>query len=47
MSKQESVFALEQLLEYAKYLEDTGHLSYDLLSQRVATYKGDDDAELL
>jgi len=34
-----AIFALEQLLEYAKYLEDNGQLSYDLLSQRVETYK--------
>lgn len=39
MVKEAAVFALEQLLEYAKYLEDNGHLSHDLLAQRVKTYK--------
>lgn len=38
--KELTVFALEQLLEYAKYLEDSGSLSYDLLKQRVETFKG-------
>lgn len=33
------VVALGSLLEYAKYLSDNGQLSYDLLEQRVATYK--------
>ena len=38
--KEASVFALEQLLEYAKYLEDSGHkVTHDLLKQRVETYK--------
>lgn len=34
-----AVYALEGLLEYAKYLEDNGCLTYDLLKQRVETYK--------
>lgn len=42
MSKDEIIFALEQLLEYAKYLEDNNQLSYELLSKRVSTYR---DAE--
>ena len=40
-TKEQIVFGLGQLLEYAKYLEDTGHLSYELLKQRVETYKKD------
>lgn len=47
MSKQEVVFGLEMLLEYAKYLEDNGHLSYDLLRQRVETFKGVSDEPTL
>lgn len=35
------VGALESLLEYAKYLSDHNQLSYDLLKQRVDSYKGD------
>lgn len=34
-----TVFALETLLEYAKYLEDNNHLTYQLLADRVETYK--------
>lgn len=41
--KELAVFALEQLLEYAKYLEDNGSLRYDLLKKRVETYKGASD----
>jgi len=37
-----AIFALEQLLEYAKLLEDNNTLTYDLLKQRVETYKGDE-----
>ena len=37
--KDVSVYALERLLEYAKYLEDNQQLTYDLLKQRVETYK--------
>jgi len=33
------VFGLEQLLSYAKYLEDNNSLTYDLLRQRVETFK--------
>lgn len=36
---QEGVFALKQLLEYAKYLEDNGQLTYGLLKARVRTYE--------
>lgn len=31
--------ALDSLLEYAKYLEDNHQLSYDLLKERVQTFK--------
>jgi len=34
-----TLYALDTLLEYAKLLEDTGHLSHDLLRQRVETYR--------
>ena len=34
-----AIIALEALLEYAKYLDDNKQLSYDLLRQRVDTYK--------
>ncbi len=37
--KQISIDALEALLDYAKYLEDNGQLSYELLRQRVESYK--------
>lgn len=37
--KETAVFALDTLLEYVKYLEDNGQLSYDLLKQRVDTYR--------
>lgn len=34
-----ALMALDSLLEYAKYLEDNCQLSYDLLKERVQTYK--------
>ena len=34
-----SIFALEQLIEYAKYLEDNNQLSYALLKERVDSVK--------
>lgn len=45
--KEQVVFGLELLLDYAKYLEDSGHLSYDLLRQRVETFKGVSDERTL
>lgn len=39
--KSMTVYALEQMLAYAKYLEDNNQLSYELLKQRVETYKGE------
>lgn len=41
--KDTAVAALESLLEYAKYLSDHNQLSYDLLKQRVDSYKGGQD----
>ncbi len=38
-TKDIAIYALEQLLEYAKYLEDNKQLSYKLLKDRVETYK--------
>lgn len=35
-----TLYALEHLLAYAKYLEDNNQLSYELLKQMVETYKG-------
>ena len=32
-------YALEKLLEYAKYLEDNDQLTYDLLKKRVEKFK--------
>ena len=34
-----AIFALEQLLEYAKYLEDNNELSYERLKDRVESTK--------
>jgi len=36
-----TVFALDTLLEYAKFLEDHKMLTYDLLKQRVDTYRNE------
>ena len=40
-----AVFALENLLVYAKYLEDHGTLTYDLLKARVDSYRQSDVAD--
>jgi len=34
-----TIFALDMLLEYAKLLEEKDLLSYDLLKQRVDSYR--------
>lgn len=41
--KEIAVAALEQLLIYAKYLEDNNTLTYDLLKQRVETYRNSNE----
>lgn len=37
--------ALDALLDYAKYLSDHGQLSYELLKQRVDSYKENNDGK--
>lgn len=39
VSHNTAVVALRSLLEYAKYLEDNGQLSYELLKARVDTFE--------
>jgi hypothetical protein len=41
------VYGLETLLGYAKYLEDNNSLTYDLLRQRVETFKKSESVEKL
>lgn len=44
--KDTSLFALDTLLDYAKYLEDNGQLSYELLKQRVESYREKPEPEI-